>query len=90
MPVATYVRGAEAWTPVGHKSTRDDPRCLPVGPLHALEPAAEAAVCAASEIRPDPDGRSFEPWMPGACEACSAALAPRTEDPHDPSGGDLL
>lgn len=89
MPVSSYVRGAEAWTPVGHKSTRDDGRCLPVGPLHALEPASEAAVCAAPEIRPDPGSATFEPWAPGTCEACSASLDPRTDDPHDPSGGAL-
>jgi hypothetical protein len=77
MPVSSYVRGAEGWTPIGHKATRDDHRRLPVGPIHAAEPTAATAVCSGATVELDDHDRSFEPWSPGTCPACSEALAPR-------------
>ena len=77
MPVGTFVMGAEQWTPIGHKSTRDDTRMLPVGPIHAAEPQDATSVCSGLPVALDLQNRSFVPWAAGTCEACSEALAPR-------------
>lgn len=77
MPVGSFVRGAEQWTPVGNRSTRDDLRMLPVGPVHAAEPQDATSVCAGTAVVLDREGRSFVPWAAGTCPACSDALAPR-------------
>lgn len=77
MPVSSFVRGAEGWTPVGHKANRDDRRLLPVGPLHAAEPQDATALCSGAPVELDEGDRSFVPWSPGTCEDCSRALAPR-------------
>ena len=77
MPVASFVMGAEGWTPVGHKSTRDDTRTLPVGPIHAADPEAGTSVCGGIALELDRAGRSFTPWGPGTCARCSESLEPQ-------------
>lgn len=91
MSVQSFVRGAEGWTPVGHKTTRDDGRMLPVGPIHAADPQDATTVCGGLPVVLDREGRTFAPWGPGTCERCSATLAPPahpTPAPH-PEGRTL-
>jgi hypothetical protein len=89
MPVETFVMGAEGWTPVGHKATRDDPRMLPIGPIHAAEPQDGTSVCGGIPVELDRAGRSFVPWGAGTCDRCSESLAPRPAPtpPDAPAGG---
>jgi hypothetical protein len=77
MPVETFVMGAEGWTPVGHKATRDDHRMLPIGPIHAAEPQDRTSVCGGVPVELDREGRSFVPWGAGTCDRCSESLVPR-------------
>ncbi len=82
MPVTSYVRGAQGWTPLDHKPAvaATTPRGLPVGDIHAMEPTAGTAVCSGETVQPDVTGRSFEAWAPGTCSGCSEAIAPRPAD----------
>ncbi|HEX7135189.1 MAG TPA: hypothetical protein VF228_21630 [Iamia sp.] len=85
MPVGSFVMGATGWTPVGLKGNRDDPRSLPVGPIHAAEPQDGTSVCRGLPVELDREGRSFTPWAGGTCDQCSEALEPRAA-PTPPEG----
>jgi hypothetical protein len=81
MPVASFVLGAKAWTPVDHKPSASErlgspPRLLPEGMLHALDPEDHTAICSGVAMVPDPAGRSFTPAAAGTCAACNERLAP--------------
>jgi hypothetical protein len=80
MPVASFVMGAEGWTPIGLKGNRDDTRMIPIGPIHAAEPQDGTSVCGGLALEVDREGRSFTPWGPGTCERCSESLEPRPPD----------
>lgn len=82
MPAASFVMGAEEWTPVDHKVTARDapPRMMPMGDIHALDPEDLTAECSGTAMAPDPRHRSFTPWGAGSCARCSEALAPRAPD----------
>lgn len=77
MPVASFVMGAEGWTPVANRTSRDDLRMLPVGPIHAADPEDGHSVCGGILVDLDREGRTFTPWGAGTCERCSETLAPR-------------
>lgn len=81
MPVASFILGATGWSILDHKpqvSRREgDPRHVPVGVLHALDPEDHTAICSGETMEADPSNRSFHPWGAGTCAACSEQLAPR-------------
>lgn len=80
MPVGSFVMGASGWTPLGLKGNREDPRMLPVGPIHAAEPQDGTTVCGGIPVELDREGRTFVPWGAGTCDRCSETLEPRPPD----------
>lgn len=85
MPVGSFVVGAQGWTPVGNRGSRDDIRMIPIGSIHATEPQDGTSVCGGIPLELDREGRSFTPWGAGTCERCSETLEPRPA-PTPPEG----
>lgn len=79
MPTASFIVGAQDWTPIAHKRGEADQsrRMLPMGDIHALDPEDCHAECTGEAMTPDPANRAFTAWAAGTCDRCSEAISPR-------------